>query len=79
MNGNAYRLGSIDLDNYTYGSQVGPRMYPGGTAGTWTVGTSEHLSTSIALYDATPVLQATGILEWTLDMPGGVIATVLVK
>ena len=79
VNGNAYRLGSIDLDNYTFGGQVGPRMYPGGTAGTYTVGTSEHLSTSIALYDATPVLQATGILEWTLDMPGGVIATVLVK
>jgi hypothetical protein len=79
LNGNAYRLGSIDLENYMYGGQVGPRMYPGGTTGTWTVGTSEHLATSIALYDATPVLQAAGVLAWTLDMPGGVIATVLVK
>jgi hypothetical protein len=79
VNGNAYRLGSIDLDNYTFSGQVGPRMYPGGTAGTYTVGTSEHRSTSIALYDATPVLQVSGVLEWTLEMPGGVIATVVVK
>jgi len=79
VNGNAYRLGSIDLFRYAFDTQDGPRICSGGIVGTWTVGTSEHLSTSIALYDATPVLQATGILEWTLDMPGGVIATVLVK
>jgi hypothetical protein len=72
VNGNAYRLGSINLFNYTYSTQVGPRVYSGGT-----VGTSEHPSTSMALYQA--ALLGTGVFEWTLDMPPGLIATVVAK
>jgi hypothetical protein len=75
VNGNTYRLGSINLYNYKYldSGQVGPYLY----SGTGTVGTSQHPSTSMALYQA--ALSGTGVLDWTLDMPSGVIATVVVK
>jgi hypothetical protein len=68
----SYKLGSINLFNYSYGSQVGPRRYSGPVAGT-----SLHLSTSAALYQA--ATSATGSLKWTLDMPQGLIASVIVK
>jgi hypothetical protein len=80
VNGNTYRLGSINLFNYDYKDewgtliQSGPYIYGGSY-----VGTSQHLSTSSALYDPTPLLMDTGVLDWKLDMPDGMIATVVVK
>jgi hypothetical protein len=67
-----YRLGSINLFNYQYAAQVGPRLYTGAVAGT-----SPHLSTSATLYRA--ATSATGPLTWTLDMPPGLIASVIAK
>lgn len=68
VGGNEYRLGSIDLFNYS----PLPSMYVDGY-----VGTSQHLSTSSALYEA--AIPGTGALDWMLDMPDGVIATIVVR
>jgi hypothetical protein len=63
-----YRLGSINLFNYS----PAPKRYTGAVAGT-----SPHRSTSAALYQA--ATSATGSLEWALDMPPGLIASLIVK
>jgi hypothetical protein len=64
-----YRL---NLFNYKYGTLIGPWLYSGTVAGT-----SPHLSTSATLYRAANA--ATGPRRWTLDMPSGLIASVIAK
>jgi hypothetical protein len=64
----AYKLGSINLFNYS----PTPSVDTGPVAGT-----SPHLSTSATLFRA--ATSATGSLKWTLDMPIGLIASVIVK
>ncbi|MCX7030821.1 MAG: peptidase M30, partial [Spirochaetes bacterium] len=66
---NDYALGSINLFNYS----PAPSMY----SGSGTVGTSQHLSTSMKLYLAD--VPASGALDLMLDMPSGLIASVVVK
>jgi hypothetical protein len=64
-----YRLGSINLFNYSPAPTVditGP-----------VAGTSPHLSTSATLFQA--ATSATGSLGWALEMPPGLIASVIVK
>ncbi len=51
-----YRLGSINLFNYKYGTLIGPWIYSGAAAGT-----SPYLSTSATLYRAATA--ATGPLD----------------
>ena len=63
-----YRLGSINLFNYS----TTPTVYSGAVAGT-----SPHLSTSAALYQA--ATSAAGPWEWTLDMPRGLIVSVIAR
>jgi hypothetical protein len=64
----AYKLGSINLFNYS----PAPTLYTGQVAGT-----SPHLSTSATLFHAATL--ATGPWKWTFDMPPGLIASVIVK
>jgi hypothetical protein len=68
VDGNAYRLGSINLYNYT----PAPYLYTRSTVGSY-----QPLSTSQALCQG--AIPGTGVLAWTLDMPDGVIASVVVK
>ncbi len=68
VNGNTYQLGSINLYNY---SQT-PYLYTRANVGGY-----RPLSTSQALCQA--ALLGTGAIEWTLDMPDGVIATVVIR
>jgi hypothetical protein len=72
VGGSAYRLGSINLYNYTYGGQVGPYRYD-----RVTIRLYDPLSTSSALCSA--AIPGTGALAWTLHLPAGVIASVLAR
>jgi hypothetical protein len=68
VNGYRYRLGSINLSNYSPTPYLFTRSNVGGY---------QPLSTSLALCKA--AIPGTGVLDWTLDMPDGVIATVVVR
>ena len=68
VNGNAYRLGSINLYNYS----PTPYLYTRSTVGWY-----RPLSTSQAL--CTAAVLGTGVLDWTLNLPDGVIATVVAR
>jgi hypothetical protein len=68
VNGNAYRLGSINLYKYS----PTPYLYSRPTVGLY-----QPLASSQALCQA--AIPGTGVLDWTLDMPDGVIASVLVR
>jgi len=68
----SYKLGSINLFNYRYGTLTGPWIYTGAFAGT-----SPYLSASATLYRAAAA--ETGPLEFTLDMPEGLIVSVIVR
>jgi hypothetical protein len=68
VNGNAYRLGSINLYKYS----PTPYLYARPTVGLY-----QPLASSQALCQA--AIPGTGVFGWTLDMPDGVIASVLVR
>jgi hypothetical protein len=68
VNGNTYRLGSINLYNYS------PRPYLYSRS---SVGGYRPLSTSQSLCEA--AAPGTGVLDWTLNLPDGVIATVVAR